>query len=749
MTDNQLPAVEYLWAELVDDDDPGPNSSTTHPDPSDQARARIRLGTLTARTAHAIAATVRAGAGHTLPGLRHAAAAVGHWTAVRYVSDDELRRRMVKKHLDAYIAQREDTRHDIERLGKKVRRLSRDAADFGLTMEERRSLLDLSRNLQHRRNAGAALARIPFDPVAVQPTRTQIRRARSLHAAARFVGVILPASVAAVGLVVAVPLAGLLALPGLAGGAWWLGHHPITLAERPIPAELMLPELAPPAGADTDDMDGEPGPEEVARLNAALAAAGLMNLEKTGGLEINNGPDYSINNGHTLVADLPKGGGKLVKDVIKKTDVIAGELGVPQTRLVIREVPAAEDGHGRRMHVWVADEDPYLAVGHATSPLATAETWDFWSGTPFGQTILAERRTVPTEFGGGFTSHFFSGIMRFGKTGSMRLDVAAGVLDIGVRLYLANGKAGADWKPAAAVAHRFTEGTDENGLDAFEDMLDELVEDMNTRYRDLGELEPHLVPDGRLTPTLARHHGLPILLGVIDELQLYLLAMTPKRRERALDKLKNLLRGGPAAGVFLVVGTQRPDGEEVPTGFRDLFGVRISVRCLDARSSRMSLGDLASDAGADATVLSEDHVGIVVVATGHRWEILSADFMSIEEFAEVCQRGRRLREKAGTLSGDAAGQPRVTEPREVRAVRACLAAMDDLDIDRARVETLAQAIGADGEFEDITKDDLSKLLREVGCGKVTSIGAVDGQTNASGYKRIALERALKAARERS
>ncbi|MFC9227500.1 hypothetical protein ACFTZI_00635 [Streptomyces decoyicus] len=123
------------------------------------------------------------------------------------------------------------------------------------------------------------------------------------------------------------------------------------------------------------------------------------------------------------------------------------------------------------------------------------------------------------------------------------------------------------------------------------------------------------------------------------------------------------------------------------------------------------------------------------------WEFLSADFLSLPDFAKVCQRARQMREQVGTLTGDAAGQPRITEPREVRA---CLAALDEMDTDRARVETLAAAIGDDGEFEDIDKTQLGALLRKAGCGNAVSIGAVDNLKNAKGYKRPALEDAFSA-----
>ncbi|QKW55044.1 hypothetical protein [Streptomyces buecherae] len=731
---------EFVWAELVDDDDPGPRTDPPTPDPTPGPHARQAARHI-ARCAATVARTI---AGRLLVGGRHGLAALRHWAAVAYMSDDEIRRRLIKKHLDRHIEDREHATHRVSRLSKQFSKLASTAADYGLDAGERKRLRDTARELDRRRAGLKALEKIGFE--ATQPSAEQIRRARSLRALGHVAGVLVPATAAAAALTLTAPTTGLVLLPLAATGAWWLAHHPLTLTTRPVPADLLVSELAPPATAATDthteNVDVS-DPEEVTQLAAALAAAGLLALDKRR-LEVIAGPDHG-DNGHTLTVDLPKGGGKLVTDVLKRLDVVAGDLGVPQTQLVIREVPAAEGGHGRRMHVWVADQDPYLAVGHAPSPLATAEAWDFWAGTPFGQTVMAERRTLPTEFGGGFTSHFYSGIMRFGKTGAMRLDVAAALLDVGVRLYLANGKAGADWRPATTVAHRFTEGTDESGLAEFEALLDELTDDMTARYRTLGTLDTHLVPEGRLTPDLARHHDMPVLLAVIDELQLYLLALPPKRRERALEKLKNLLRAGPAAGVFLTVGTQRPDGEEVPTGFRDLFGVRVSVRCLDSRSSRMSLGDLASDAGADASVLTEDHVAVAVVAVGHRWEIVSVDWLSIEEFATVCARARALREQAGTLTGDAAGQYRVTEPREIRALRACLDALDTLGTDRARIETLAETIGTEGEFEDITKAELGDLLRKAGCGKVVSIGAVDGQKNASGYKRTALETALEAA----
>ncbi|WP_327156682.1 hypothetical protein [Streptomyces tubercidicus] len=224
---------EYVWAEILDDEDPGPQHSH-----DDKPTSR---GPTAARIVRYAAAALRAVTGGTLPGLRHAWAATAHWTTLAYMSDEEIRRRLVKRHLDTYLEQREDVTAGINRLGKKAQKLTRDAIDFGLTAEEGRRLKDLGTELKLRRTAGAALAQIPFDITTAQPTREQIRRYRTVRALGRFAGVLLPAGSAALAIALTAPAAGLVAVPVLAGAAWWLGRHPLALTQRALPADLVGP----------------------------------------------------------------------------------------------------------------------------------------------------------------------------------------------------------------------------------------------------------------------------------------------------------------------------------------------------------------------------------------------------------------------------------------------------------------------------------------------------------------------------
>ncbi|WSM44638.1 hypothetical protein OIE78_34280 (plasmid) [Streptomyces cellulosae] len=222
------------------------------------------------RCAHYALTVFRVVSGHTGPGLRHGWDALMHWTTVAYMSDEEIRRRLVKKHLDTYIADRETARSNIDRLSKKTSKMAREAVHFGLTPEEAGRLRETNTELQRRRRAGTALARIPFDVEAAQPTEGQIRRHRTVQSLARFAGVLLPAGAATIGLVLAAPTAGLIALPLLAGAAWWLGRHPVELTQRPLPADLVGPPELEPLVLDTDDdpdtteLEQEEGPYAIA-----------------------------------------------------------------------------------------------------------------------------------------------------------------------------------------------------------------------------------------------------------------------------------------------------------------------------------------------------------------------------------------------------------------------------------------------------------------------------------------------------
>jgi hypothetical protein len=175
------PYGELVFAEIVDEDEPGPQRETEDP-PADE---RVpRSWTAARRVAHCARTTAAAIGGHTLPGLRNALSAARHWLGVGYMSDDEIRRRIVNRPLEADRARREEALTAIRHLEKKLWRKLEHAAAYGLEATEKQAIRDLSREIRRRRNGLDALQAFPFTPE--QPTPEQIRRARSLMALGRF-----------------------------------------------------------------------------------------------------------------------------------------------------------------------------------------------------------------------------------------------------------------------------------------------------------------------------------------------------------------------------------------------------------------------------------------------------------------------------------------------------------------------------------------------------------------------------------
>ncbi|WP_250283165.1 FtsK/SpoIIIE domain-containing protein [Frankia sp. CiP1_Cm_nod2] len=398
-------------------------------------------------------------------------------------------------------------------------------------------------------------------------------------------------------------------------------------------------------GADRDIRVGL-APEH---LNGAFRAAGL--LKPAAGLVLCS-PVLRDGTGWAVVADLPLGGGKTAAHAIAKADVLAAELGVDEIQLIMSRVRAHQGGHGRRLSLWIADDDPYLGPS-TVSPLVDADTFDFWTAVPFGRDARGNRITL----GMLWESAFFGGLPRRGKTFSMRLLVSAGVLDPWVRLYLADGKGGADFRPAAKVAHRYIRGADDEDLAALEVMLDELIAEMSRRFALFATLPTSMCPEGKLTPDIMRRYMMPLVLVVIDELQEYFEAIDEEKdRRRIIGKLARIARRGPAAGFIPIYASQRPDAKSVPTKLREIVSRRYSTQVTDKTSSDMVLGDGKAAMGADASTLSEEHKGVGVLVTGPANHVtVKCDYLDNPAFDVVCSRGRVLRVAAGTLTGQAAG----------------------------------------------------------------------------------------------
>lgn len=387
----------------------------------------------------------------------------------------------------------------------------------------------------------------------------------------------------------------------------------------------------------------------------ALYKAGLVKETSDEQPEITGGQWGRVDDGWGGVVDLP--GGKTAEQAIALKKQIASALKVDEFRLFMEQV-RGQQGHAGLVRIWIADRDPHTREP-LVSPLLKAEKFDLWRPVPFGR----DERGRLVSFLLVWTSVLIGALPRIGKTNAVRLLVAAVALDVYSRLLIFDGKGGADLAPAELVAHAFGAGADDDVAKALAAALRDLKADMRRRYKVIRSLPRERVPKGKLTPALARDRDLdmPLVVVVIDEFQEYLENRTYGVEIEEL--LTTLVKLGPAAGIIVILSTQRPSSRTMKTDLRDVLGTRFGMMVTTREFSEMILGSGAYKLGLDASKFLKEHLGVGILRGTDDGELagvgartVHTHLMDIPEFEVVCKRARALREGAGTLSGVAAGE---------------------------------------------------------------------------------------------
>lgn len=437
-------------------------------------------------------------------------------------------------------------------------------------------------------------------------------------------------------------------------------------------------------------------------------------IGKDEGLAFITGPKRD-GDGWLVVVDLPAS--RKASTVIARREDLASALAVDEMQLITERV-RGKGGHAGRLSLWVADDDPY-ATAPTVSPLAEAESWDLWRPVPLGMTARGQRITLPVVW----TSLLVGAIPRMGKTYVARIPATAGALDPYVRMIVADGKGGKDWRPFAVVAHRYIPNAREDSNRRLIAVLAEAAGDVDDRFGRLAEMDDDLCPESKVTPELSRNpeHDMPLTMILIDEVQNYLEDDTkldpnnPKSKktvgQRILELLTFIAKTGPAAGFMLVLATQKPDGQVLPDKLRGQIGTRFALKVMTWQASETILGAGTYKAGMDASKLLKSHkgVGLLLGADGET-ELdageaitVKTDMLVIKAIRAACERGRAARVAAGTLTGDAAGDTELGELSPEVAAR--------IEAEAARAEHATPAPAAD--VVELVDEDQADTMPEV------------------------------------
>jgi S-DNA-T family DNA segregation ATPase FtsK/SpoIIIE len=480
-----------------------------------------------------------------------------------------------------------------------------------------------------------------------------------------------------------------------------------------------------------------------------------------------------IGDGWAITVDLPAT--RKAADVIKNREALASALAVDEVQLIVERV-RGNGGHAGRVSMWVADSDPYASPPLRT-PLLAVQRWDAWRPVPFGRDARDRKIDLPLVW----TSLLVGAIPRQGKTFAARLAAAGLILDPHTRLYVADFKAGKDWDAAAKVAHRFMSGDESEHVLALVGWLVELVGEVQGRYRRMRDLDDTICPESKITPAMSRDTALnmPITAVFLDEVQVPLEDRTPVEVEGKKltageyvgELLTWLAKKGPAAGIVLVLATQRPDSKTIPSGLRAVLGSRFALRVMDWRDSNIVLGEQMNTRGYDSSRLLASHKGVGILRpdgeTQAGADVLALTvrtyYMPNEDWHELCRRGRTLREAAGTLTGHAAGQDTVPEldhaavvraigtgnrpPATVRALPEPLASVvtylgEDLDENRRAFVPTAELV----EALDVEPNSFGRAMADLGCPSTRDrITEEDGGTRrVRGYRTADIRAAMTA-----
>ena len=257
---------------------------------------------------------------------------------------------------------------------------------------------------------------------------------------------------------------------------------------------------------------------------------------------------------------------------------------------------------------------------------------------------------------------------RRGKTFSARILALFAALDPFVKITVIDGKSSRDWLPFRYVAHRYVRGThpDKSG-DPVEKALEALREidrHIVTVNDKLSSLPVSECPEGKLTEKLSRKYAdLRVWMLVMEEFQMYFeLESQPKNKEFAtlLSRIQAL---GPSAGVIILSSSQKPSGvgagdvQRLFNRYRDNHQLRFALRCGNRDVSMAILGSESYSDGYDASSLP---LGDRFRGVGILYGLLDdaptvRTHLADGEDAEVILlAARKLREKAGTLTGAAA-----------------------------------------------------------------------------------------------
>ncbi|MBB6350904.1 S-DNA-T family DNA segregation ATPase FtsK/SpoIIIE [Nonomuraea muscovyensis] len=345
--------------------------------------------------------------------------------------------------------------------------------------------------------------------------------------------------------------------------------------------------------------------------------------------------------------DLPYG--VTVADVMDKRDRMASALRRPLGCIWPEGDSSVHEG---RLILWVGDKD--LSKTVVKSPLVKASSHDVFKGIPFGCDPRGRAIVVPV-----IEQNILIGSQPGqGKTASVRVLASGAALDPSAELWIHELKGTGDLDPHEQNCHRYVSGIEDEAIAYAADSLTLLRKEVMRRAAALKALPADLCPDKKVTRQIAdrRSLGLHPLVAIFDECQN--LFAHPDFGAKAGEDAEFIIKLGRALGVVLMLATQRPDKDSLPTGISANVTIRFCLRVAGQLENDMILGTSAYKNGIRATVFQpkvDAGIGYLLGATPMP-KVVRTAYLDTPATEHIAKRAHALRASVGVLGRHPLGE---------------------------------------------------------------------------------------------
>lgn len=453
---------------------------------------------------------------------------------------------------------------------------------------------------------------------------------------------------------------------------------------------------------------GAPGPLRAPHVTKALCSLGIgaMRDPEQIGLLMDVA---RIRGGYQIDMELPQGvaANAVVEKRMQLSAALRRELGCVW--------PATGSRHEGHLKLVVRDE-PMSKGKQPPWPLMKAGTVDVFKPAPLATD--QQDNWVPITLA--YTSGAIGAVPRVGKTYYLREIGLIGALDPRCRLYTIDLKGTGDLSPLALVSHFYSVGDEPEAMEEQLVALRNLRHEMRRRAKVIRELPRTECPENKTTSTLAdrKDLGLEPVLVLIDECQAAFENEDPKVAKEYVAIVTDLVKRGPAMGIMTYVATQRPDAKSIPTAIADNLIVRIALKMSGQVANDQILGTSSYQAGQRATLFSFDEKGLALLkADGSECQVVrSVAGLNAPTAEKIATRARQVRQAAGRLTGQSAGDEMEAEATQVEF-------LDYLDKVFANAgqptamhldQMVASLTSLAGAYASLSNSSLAGLLRGAG-----------------------------------